>query len=99
MGSTGSSWDEVERNLGNRGRLRIFKALYDSLPSPLTKYKLVKETGLSQAEVKRHLETLVEAGWVLKGSLMPTTYCLNLVNLLVKSFVGFLEAIGSGFGQ
>lgn len=93
MESTDTKLGDVEKGLGSRGRLRILRCLSEHLHSALTKYMLKKETGLSQAEVKRHLKILVDIGWVYEGSLTPLTYHLNLKNPVVKNLIIFFEAL------
>jgi len=96
MTSKHDDWLEVEQALGNKGRLRILRSLFASRPLGLTRYRLSRETGLNQSEVKRNLEVLVRLRWVLEESLVPTTYVLNLENRFVKKLGCFFEGLDLG---
>lgn len=93
MASATSSWENIEKALGSKGRLRILRCLYENLPSSLTRYGISKRTGLDQSEAKRDLEVLLELAWISTEPLTPPTFRLNLENPSVKSFVAFLETL------
>lgn len=93
MASMGSSWGEIEEALGSRGRIRILRCLYTHRSAGLTRYRIARETGLSQREVRRLLGLLVELGWVSQTDTSPRTYRLNLGKRAVEALVEFFEAL------
>lgn len=93
MATTASRWEDIEKALASRGRLRILKTLYKHHPSSLTRYRLARETGLNHSNIMDHLKVLIKIGWVLEGALTPKTYRPNLENPIMKSLIPFLGAI------
>jgi ArsR family transcriptional regulator len=61
------------RTLAEPSRLKILRALEDAVE--LTISGLVEATGLSQANVSRHVQSLVDAGMVVRHRVGLTAVC------------------------
>ena len=84
----------VEEGLGSIGRLRILRALASGKVVSQTKYSLERTTGLKPIAVRKHLETLVETGWVKEHDCNPKVYTLHPDNPKAKVLVNFFRNVG-----
>jgi len=85
------TWDQVEAGLGNPCRLRILRTLMRSPSKPLTGYLLQKYTLLNPREVKKHLEVLVDLGWLEETPYKPKKYRINQQNEDMLRLMEFLK--------
>jgi Fic family protein len=85
------TWDHIETGVGNPCRLRILRALMKSPNKPLTRHLLQKRTLLNPREVKKHLEALVDLGWLEEIPYKPKKYRINRQNEDVRRLADFLR--------
>ena len=86
-------WKEVERGLGNIGRLRIMRELLKDPRETRSRNVLSRATGLKMQNVKDHLEALVRLGWIREYPYQPEKYRASLENLVVQVLQGFLQQL------
>jgi DNA-binding transcriptional ArsR family regulator len=84
-------WWQVERGLGSAGRLRILRALASKEEASQTRYSLERVTGLKPIDVRKHLQVLIDTGWVKEHDVNPPVYTLNLDDPKAQWLVDFLE--------
>ena len=82
-------WAEVEKGLGSSGRIKILRYLIEHPTRQFTRYSLRRSTGLSTEELTRHLQVLVELGWIRQFPHEPKTYQINMENRVVKVIIKF----------
>jgi len=87
------AWSLVEEALGSLGRLKIMRELLRNPRKARTRYSISRATGLKMEDVKAHLETLAEKGWVIQYPYKPRTYRPNMENPMVKLLKEFIEEV------
>ena len=86
-------WDEVEQGLGSVGKLKILRVMLQNPNKAFTKYGLEKATKLKPVDVRTHLKTLVNLGWVTEYPYQPKTYKVTLENEILCHLSEFLRRV------
>jgi DNA-binding transcriptional ArsR family regulator len=94
MRTRDDAWRQVERGLSSAGRLRILRALASKGEASQTRYSLERVTGLKPIDVRKHLQVLIDTGWVTEHDVTPPVYTLNLDDPKAQWLVDFLEKMG-----
>ena len=85
---------EIEEVMGSKGRLRVLKFLVRNPKGEpaLSVFRLKMLTGLRGRNVEKHLETLVEWGWVEEiPTLGGRKYRLKRENPRVEALIKFFK--------
>jgi len=77
-------WGELEAGLGSGAQFRVLLHLAMHPEEALTKYALVKATGLRTPAVTQQLNRLVELSWAKKYESNPVTHQICLDNEVIQ---------------
>jgi hypothetical protein len=86
-------WDELEMGLGGGSKFRVVRELLLKPNEALTKYALVKATGLRTPSVESQLKALLKLCWVKEYAFTPKTYQVNLENEVVQQLFEVFQKI------
>ena len=86
-------WNQVEQGLGSIGKLKILRVLLQNTNKAFTKYGLEKATKLKPVDVRTHLKTLINLGWVTEYPYQPKTYKATLENEIMGYLSEFFRRV------
>ncbi|MEM4168853.1 MAG: hypothetical protein QXY99_02055 [Thermoproteota archaeon] len=85
------SGKEIEEALGTVGKIRILRDLARNPGKSLSKYALIKSTGLKRSNLNRYLKQLARIGWIKEVTGVYTRYQINLENPKVQHLIDFFK--------
>jgi hypothetical protein len=82
---------EIEEGLGTIGRIKVMAELAKKPNESLTKYSLLKCTGLKRSDLNENLRHLTNINWVKELRAIHLRYQINLDNPVVRVLYGFFK--------
>jgi hypothetical protein len=83
---------EIELAIAYKGRLRLLAELLKA-DTPLTKYFLIKKTGLKPLNVNKAIKIFTSLGWLIEIPCNPKKYMLNQECQELNLLKAFLKAV------
>ncbi|MEM2921094.1 MAG: hypothetical protein QXF26_02115 [Candidatus Bathyarchaeia archaeon] len=85
---------EIEEGLATIGRIKVLAELAKKPNESLSKYALMRGTGLKSRDLNANLKHLLNINWVKERRAIHPRYQINLDNSTVRLFYGFLKESG-----
>jgi len=82
---------EIEEGLATIGRIKVMAELAKKPNESLTKYAILKGTGLKRSDVSENLKHLTSINWVKEHKMIHVRYQINLDNPTVKLLYRFFK--------